>query len=318
MNNRIENIFDLKESEVKGKPYKSVFDSEVMSGHLGEMLHSEPQRNQSLELMLPGVKGRQEKILHVNSTRIVEEESGSSLIISVFRDVTVERRMQNMRAEMLSSISHELRTPLTSIRGFSELIANDNLSPEEIREFSGIVYTEACRLSVLITKFLELSKIELGEIPVKKSTMNMVTLMSSTVSNFRKEAGRKRIKLTEEYDRDELAMNLDGEKIEKAISEIIDNAIQFSPESSEVNIRLMVESKKVFIEIRDAGCGISQNERSDIFKKFFKSGKNQHRERKGNGLGLSIAKTIVEKHGGIISVQSRLGHGSSFKIALPI
>jgi PAS domain S-box-containing protein len=318
INNQIERLFSVRKSDLIGRKYSALFDDAAMQKHLKKMLACSPLENVSVDIPVPSKDGREVVIFRVTSTRIIDREYSGSLIISIVRNITSDKKLEHLQSELLATISHEVRVPLTSIRGFSDLIAHDDISAGEMKEYAETVYIESCRLTHLMNDFTELSKLERGETPVDRSETDIITILNTVLSAYGNEAGEKEIQLIAEYEKDVSVMKIDGAQIEQAISKLVENAIRFSPRKSVVHMKCMVRDEKVFIEVNDRGCGISQNEITDIFTAFYKSSKSRYRTERGNGLGLPLAKAIIERHGGVISVQSRLGHGSSFKIMLPI
>lgn len=244
-------------------------------------------------------------------------------IISIERDrarqkISVLEELNRLKNEFVSNVSHELRTPLASIIGFSETIHADKNLPEEMRiEFNSIILEEAKRLSRLINNVLEISKIEEGEIELKKTQFDIVRSLKGIIEASKPAAGAKEITLSVSIPDEEITLFADEERIEQSIENLIGNAIKFTPPKG----RITILAKKLFKEfeliISDTGIGIPKKDLPFIFQKFYRVSRPGD-QTPGTGLGLVFVKNIIDLHKGLITVQSEEGKGTTVIIKLPV
>jgi signal transduction histidine kinase len=235
------------------------------------------------------------------------------------RDITELKQYERIKSDMISLMSHELRTPLTSINGFAELLVIDDKLPEESREFLQIISNESQRMSRMIDTFLAVTRLERSD----KQEVTMVALrldevVRDTIAMLQPVAKKKRIRLAEESAGHIPPVAADKSLITKVITNLIDNAIKYSPERTTVTISTTLEAEVVRVTVEDRGYGIPPESIDRVWEKFYRverDGQEKHEE--STGLGLSIVKEAVEHHGGTIAVESEVGRGSKFSFALP-
>jgi PAS domain S-box-containing protein len=241
-------------------------------------------------------------------------------VVITIRDVSLEREVDNMKSEFISIASHQLRTPLTAIRWYLETVMEekDQLN-EAIKESLETVYDSNLKMISLVNDLLSVSRIEAGrKFTIKKEVTDIVKLLSDTIKVHKPEASVKSIKIDMKMDIKSLEIKVDAEKITQAITNLISNAIKYSPAGSTVTIKLKTENKKCIIEVIDKGIGIPQSEQKNIFGKFFRAENVLAKQIVGNGLGLYICKAIVEGHKGKITFSSKEGQGTVFILSLPL
>ncbi|GAB6281552.1 MAG: hypothetical protein STSR0008_02930 [Ignavibacterium sp.] len=232
--------------------------------------------------------------------------------------ISILEELNRLKNEFVSNISHELRTPLASIIGFSETIDSDPDMPENLKkEFNQIILQEAKRLAKLINDILDISKIENGNISLEKSRFEINKLLKDVVHSFNHKAESKQIILSSNISEDETYVFADKEKIEKAISHLIDNAIKFTNKNGRVSILSRTFSKEFEIIISDTGIGFPKEDLPFIFQKFYKFN-NKNYEINGSGLGLAFVKQIIDLHKGLLTVQSEKDKGTTFIIKLSL
>ncbi len=225
-----------------------------------------------------------------------------------------------LKARFFTNITHDFRTPLALIIGpVEDLITNEEL-PQEIKEDMVLIKRNADRLLKMVNQLIEFRKIEHDKLVMYPTRIDFQVFMDSICYSFQKLAELRGIKINFESEYKNFTVWLDKDKIERVLFNLISNAIKFSDNKSEVWIRLKQSRKEpnsyFVIEIEDQGIGISEENKQFIFDRFFQA--NQNFENSTGGIGLYIAKTIVEKHGGEIRFDSRLNQGTKFVITLPI
>ncbi|MGE7781610.1 ATP-binding protein [Peribacillus sp. NPDC097264] len=241
-----------------------------------------------------------------------EEAYGTIL---VFRDITKEYEVDQMKSEFVSTVSHELRTPLASVLGFTELMLNKPLKPERQTKYLQTIYNEAKRLTALINDFLDVQRMESGKQTYEKKYVEILPLLQKVIENLEISTSLHDIRLLAETD--DLVIIGDRAKIEQAIMNLLSNAIKYSPDGGKVLIRVYSKKETLSIDIVDEGLGIPQESLKHLFQKFYRVDNSDRRRIGGTGLGLSIVEEIVKSHGGHISVKSEYGRGSTFTLSFP-
>lgn len=221
--------------------------------------------------------------------------------------------IESLRNDFISNVSHEFKTPIASIQGFAKLLQTDSISVEERKEYTDIIIEETNRLSKLSSNILKLSKLENQSIFIEKRCFNLEEQIRRCILILEPEWDKKNIEL--QIDLEEIIYVGYEELLNQVWINLISNAIKFSKENSEISIVMNSSDNWAVVTITDYGCGISEDKITHIFDKFFQVDKSRSNE--GNGLGLALAKKIVDLSEGIITVNSTLGIGSTFQIKLP-
>ncbi|MFW3611877.1 two-component system histidine kinase PnpS [Staphylococcus caprae] len=234
-------------------------------------------------------------------------------MVVVLHDITNLQKLENLRREFVANVSHELKTPITSIKGFAETLIEGAKNDEQSLEmFLNIILKESNRIESLVMDLLDLSHIE-QQNEIETSYMNLSELAYNTIDNLQTQATNKNIEIRSEIEKD-VIIEAHENKVAQVITNLLSNAINYSLEDSQVIVRVYREGKKVNLEIQDFGIGISAKDQKHIFERFYRVDKARSRDSGGTGLGLSITKHIVEAHNGRISVSSKPGEGSTFKV----
>jgi len=214
--------------------------------------------------------------------------------------------------------SHELRTPLTAIRSVGEVALQDQRSSAEYRDVIGSMLEEVDRLTRLAESLLSLSRADAGHIQLQREDMPLLRLAKEASSVVEVLAEEKRQSIDIEGDAN-LVVSADRLILRQAIINLLDNAIKYSPPGSHILVRVQGGGdKQVFLEVIDQGPGIPAEHQPYVFDRFFRVDKARTREWGGAGLGLSITRWAVEAHGGGITLESKKGHGSTFRVSLPL
>ncbi|UXM85010.1 cache domain-containing protein [Methanococcus aeolicus] len=228
------------------------------------------------------------------------------------------KKLDKFKSEIISIVSHELRTPLTSIKGYVELVLDGTMGTinESQKRCLEIANENIDRLKRLIDNMLDLSKIERGELKMDISKVNLNDIVQNVVHSLKPLADGKNIKIINKVE--PITANLDKDKITGVLTNLIENAIKFSPVNENVTIEAFKENNMVHITVKDNGPGIPKSELTKIFDIFYQVNSSAKRIKSGSGLGLAICKSIVESHGGKIWVESKFGKESTFHILLPL
>jgi signal transduction histidine kinase len=230
------------------------------------------------------------------------------------------KNADNLRRELIANISHDLRSPLASIQGYLEtvLIKEDRLDAEERRTYLEVGLKNTRRLNALVGALFELSKLDAKQIEPNFEKFSIAELVQDVVMQFKPQAESRDIKLSAELDGPLPMVYADIALVERAISNLIDNAIRHTPEGGQVRIVPANDRQHVSVAVIDTGKGIPEDELSRVFERFYRVEKSRTPDEKGGaGLGLAIAKRIFELHGSNLSVQSALNKGTTFRFSLP-
>lgn len=229
-----------------------------------------------------------------------------------------------LKGEFLANMSHELRTPLNSILGFSDVLAGIETLTDKQRRWVANIQNSGRILLEMINDILDLAKVEAGKMEVRPSSFDLLSVIGAQIEIFRKLAEDKNIDLQVDSSRSELRIVQDQSKIAQILTNLLSNAIKFTPEGGLVTIAVeSLSDQTFFVSVADTGIGIAPYEHEVIFEKFRQASANTNsdsltREHSGTGLGLSIVRELCRLLGGDISLSSKLGQGSTFRVELPI
>lgn len=225
-------------------------------------------------------------------------------------------QMENMRQEFVSNVSHEIQSPLTSIRGFAQVLQNDQLAPPERRHYLEIIETESKRLSRLADDLLKLASLESDQVKFEPRPYALDKQLRSVVLVCEPQWAEK--KLNMEIDLNSLSINADEDLLNQVWLNLLQNSIKFTPIGGTIKVKLQTEGNHAVVSITDNGIGIAPEDQIHIFERFYKADKSRTRSKEGSGLGLSIVKKIINLHGGSIDVVSSPGTGTTFTVSLPL
>jgi two-component system phosphate regulon sensor histidine kinase PhoR len=265
------------------------------------------------EFDAPGV---QRRTLGLRATRLPGEPCPGVMV--VLHDLTELRRLENLRRELVANVSHELKTPLTVIKGYAETLrlgaVND---PEHNLSFIHRIEEQADRLHELIQDLLQLARLEAGSETFELGEVPLDELISECAGQFADIAAGKGVTLTTESLLADVAVWADEEGVRTILNNLVDNALKFTPAGGSVLIRCRADAATATVEVQDTGIGIPVDEQGRVFERFHRVDKARSRELGGTGLGLSIVKHLAQAFGGSVSLESKVGSGSLFRVELP-
>lgn len=260
-----------------------------------------------------------EKYFYAHGARLQDSQGRITGALIVINDVTNLRRLEAIRRDFVANVSHELKTPITSIEGFSETLLEGALDdPESARRFVEIINKQATRLHAIVEDLLALSRVEqeakreeivLEELPLFESLQSAIQLCTLR-------AEEEEMSLALECD-PKVQARINPALLEQAVVNLLDNAIKYSGRGCTVSVAVVDNPEEVMIQVRDNGVGIAQQDIPRIFERFYRVDKARSAKLGGTGLGLSIVKHVVSAHHGHVTVDSKLGKGSTFTIHLP-
>ncbi len=246
---------------------------------------------------------------------------GEKRVVILFHDMTKEYELNEMRREFVSNVSHELRTPLTSIHGYAETLLSDpDMDPETRNRFLTVIENESARMSRLINDLLDLERLESGEARFDFQEIDLCATANYIITIVEPLSADYGVKV--ECDCENISVVGDQDRLVQMLLNLVDNAIKYTSlkESGEKKVKISISrsDSHAIIKVIDTGPGMPEDALKRIFDRFYRVDKGRSRKMGGSGLGLSIVKTIVERHNGEISVESELGVGTTFTVKLPI
>lgn len=227
----------------------------------------------------------------------------------------MEYEVDKMKSEFVSTVSHELRTPLASILGFTELIINRDLKPERQKKYLNTIYGETKRLTSLINDFLDVQRMEAGKQTYEKKYIELLPILERVVENQEVNITKHQINIHNSQ-KNTFILG-DRSKVEQAFTNIINNAIKYSPDGGNIDISIYQEAGYLKVAVKDQGLGIPETALDKLFTKFYRIDNSDRRKIGGTGLGLAIVKEIMLAHEGDITINSVYGNGSTFIMSFP-
>lgn len=213
--------------------------------------------------------------------------------------------------------SHELRTPLTVLHGELEAVAQAKQLDPEVREMIGSALEETERLAKIVESLLAISRLDAGEARMERARFDLAELAATTTDQMRLLAEDKNVALQTDAAQ---AVEVEGDRarLKQVVVNLLDNAIKYTPENGSVRVGVSADDARAVLEVADTGAGIQREALPHIFERFYRADKARSRQMGGTGLGLAIVKAIVAAHGGEVTVESAEGHGSRFRVELPL
>jgi PAS domain S-box-containing protein len=239
------------------------------------------------------------------STDIEELKQAEQVLIQANQD----------QHNFVSTVSHEFRTTLTSIQGFSELLGNEDFQPEEVKDYANDIYTDALRLTRMITDLLDLEKMQAGHMTLHVEEVDVNALVSEVVAKMNLVSAHHCIDL--KLDTCLPKLKVDQDKMIQVIYNLLTNAVKYSPEGGHILVETTREGSQIHICVQDQGIGIPKEAREKIFRPYNRVHAEDLHYIKGTGLGLPIVRHLIDMHGGRVWVESNVGQGSVFHILLP-
>lgn len=245
--------------------------------------------------------------------------SGGEAFIFIIEDVSQQRMADRARNAFVAQATHELRTPLTNIRlGVETLIDTPAMEAAQQAELLNVISGEARRLERLVGDMLSVSEIEAGTMRITRDDLRIEEMMRQIESEFKHPASHKQINLTFSLAPKLPVLHADRDKIVLAVSNLVGNALKYTPTGGTVNVMAHVKGDALLIEVADTGLGIAAHEQDLIFDRFYRAKDDRIASITGTGLGLALARQVIRLHNGDITVTSELNKGSTFTLCLPM
>ena len=306
-------MFGWKSGEWNNRPFWEILRHRELLDLFKRALGQGVFEAAELSIFMP-----EEKIVHAQASPVRTGSGKKPGLVCVLHDITHLKKLEGLHTEFVANVSHELKTPLTSIKGFVETLLGGALdNPETARHFLTIIDGHAARLEKLISELLELARFDSGEIPQQFKPVDVSQLIQRSRQFLENEILEKKHQFDVQCPGTLPPVAGDEENLERALSNLIQNAVKFTPSGGKIAVTALEGKNEVHIAVSDNGIGISEDHLPRIFERFYRADKARSRKEGGTGLGLSIVKHIAEAHGGKVSVESRSGKGSTFTLSIP-
>jgi signal transduction histidine kinase len=238
-------------------------------------------------------------------------------LATAFNRMSAElENLERSRRDLVANVSHELKTPIAAIRAHLENLLDGVEEPDPRTLQVMLAQTE--RLSRLIEQLLELSRLESGELPLRREEMPLAPLVSQVLSEIDVARSDRGVEVRSDLPEDLPSVDADPERVHQVLFNLLDNAVRFTPPGGEVTVSAHRQNGSVEVSVIDTGIGISPEHLPRLFERFYRADPARSREDGGTGIGLAIARSVVEAHGGHIRAESRMGTGSAFTFDLPV
>ena len=317
MNPAAEKLLGVSAKHEAGKPLTdNLKDEQLIS-----LVKNQPGK-ENREIELASSQDETKKILRASSA-VIENEYGKTVgMVSVLSDITKQKELDQLKSKFVANVSHELRTPLVAMGKSISLILHKDAGPltETQEQFLTIADRNVKRLSLLIDDLLNLSKLESGKAELKQTVAPIDTVIAEALENLLNWTKARNIEIIKKIPEGLAEVFIDSNRIIQVLNNLIGNAIKFTPAQGKIIVEVKTREDKGFLEvsISDTGIGISPENLPKVFDKFYQVGERVATDLNGTGIGLSIAKEIVELHGGKIWAESEKGKGATFSFSLPI
>ncbi len=226
--------------------------------------------------------------------------------------------LEQMRRGFVADVSHELRTPMTSITGFVDGMLDGTIPPELYPKYLKIVSDEVHRTSRMVTSFLDVAKIQAGQMTYYMKPFDIIQTTGKAMFAFDDRIKQNGIDFDVDFESESIIVNGDEDAIYRVIYNLIDNAVKFTQTNGKITVKIRTNATKAQISVRNTGVGISKEEAAHIFERFYKADKSRSMNRKGTGIGLYLVKNIIKEHGEDITLTSKEGEFAQFMFTLPL
>ncbi|MGQ9583907.1 MAG: ATP-binding protein [Anaerolineae bacterium] len=319
VNRAFSEMTGVSPEQARGQPLRRVL-------HLSDVKGLDPSQDEGTRLPERGSlriegaivrPGHQPRTVEVSYSAIRDEEDRMVNILVDLHDITRFREAEELKSTFVSVITHELKTPVALIKGYASTLMREDADwdREALREMVGVIEEESDRLDRLINNLLDVSRIEAGALKLEYSEVAIPELARKLVEGYRLQTDRHRFLV--DFVEDFPLVAADQERIRQVLSNLIGNAIKYSPDGGTIRIGGWHDSHELTVYVADEGIGIPEGEEERVFERFHRVDSSLRRHTQGAGLGLYLVKALVEAHGGRVWVRSEKGKGATFFFTLP-
>ena len=271
---------------------------------------------QTRELAMNG--GRPARHFAVHSVPM-RDQSGAPGVVTIFRDITRLKQLEDVRREFVANVSHELRTPLSIFHGFLENLRDDPaMSRKDQAEVFAILSKHSQRLNALLEDLLTLARLESREEKLHLEAVAMDEFLHGVGADWESKSAKKSLTLTLDVAPDLPRLFADPLRLEQVLNNLLENAVKYTEPGGRIRLRAARAGEQIELRVEDTGLGIPPADLPHIFERFYRADKARTREQGGTGLGLSIVKHIAQTHGGSVTAESKYGVGTTIIVRLPV
>ena len=319
MNQAAQRLLNVEGKSWQGKSFFSIVNDERWSSSLSTDDATLDELSKK-DILLSFPQGSSTLYFRPRRTTIIDKERNIQAVVTLLQDVTRFKNLDQMKSEFIATVSHEFRTPLTSLNMSIDILSQDLLGPtnEKQKDLLNSAKDECERLTKLVKELLDLSKLESGRYKIKHEPLDLQSVIESAVRSLRLQFREKNVDLNIQIDHSAREVPGDQEQLSWVISNLVSNALRYTPPEGKVNVEAHKEDGDVCVCISDSGRGIPREAIESIFDKFVQVKQATDSTPGSVGLGLAIAKEVIEAHGGKIWVESQVGRGSSFYFTVPL
>ncbi len=337
LNKNTETILGIVATDAVGKTVKPADAESLKIGNLAkvsypafgskvkhEAVETEPKKGGkvvTLETYDVVINTPAEKKVRVFTAAKVEKRSNEPVgFIKVIRDITREDIISHSKSDLIAVVAHQLRAPLSAIRWILGSLADQDYGPvnDKQKELITKGTSTTAELVSLVDDILDVSKIEEAKFDYNFEKVNVPDMIAKITDSLKEKALKRKINLISDLPKEKLEATFDQERMKMVITNVIDNAINYSKEGGSVGIKAEARGEEIAVMIRDSGIGIPKEAEEKLFEKFYRAKNARQTKPQGTGLGLFLAKTIVEGHGGKISFSSKENEGTTFTVTIPV
>ncbi|MDZ7372606.1 MAG: cell wall metabolism sensor histidine kinase WalK [candidate division KSB1 bacterium] len=316
----LERRLGVRAEEVRGKPLAELWNNRRLLRLIQRVARAPKVRSLSTEIVDRCGQEWGLRTFECKAAPVLTAENEKIGVVTIVRDVTREREADRLKTELVSMVAHELRSPLTSIRGFSELLLHADADREQIQQYAAVIHEETVRLTELVNKFLDISRLESGRLEPRWEPVDLAEVVTTVLANHSTLAEAKEIQVHWEH-RDNLP-RIEGDKqmLTQVVLNLYSNAVKYSPPGRQIWLDVRRQGREMVLTVQDEGVGIPKKDLPHIFRKFYRGSNVSLAEdgSQGSGLGLALVARIVELHRGRILVRSSEGKGTIFRIYFPL
>jgi two-component system, OmpR family, phosphate regulon sensor histidine kinase PhoR len=316
MNQPFEKLFELRDPAA-GVPLTEA----VRHATLDELIAETLGTGQAMrsELSVTDSRTHGERNIEVSAVPIKKANDEMSGAVVLFHDITELKQLDQIRRAFVANVSHELRTPLSILRGYIEVLLDEPETPsEELARILSIMERHSKRLQRLVDDLLSLAQLESSQAALEFVDVRVDELFNNLIRDWKEKLAAKNLKVIVDLPPEALTLRADGTRLEEVLYNLLDNAVKFSRENGQIDLRATSLGSDMVLSVADSGLGIGKEHLPRIFERFYRADKARSRELGGTGLGLAIVKHIAQLHGGRVEAESELGRGTTIRVMLPL
>jgi len=328
INKSFEEMLGWKTSEIIGKSMVEVVPREDMHGievSFKERILTQVLAGEKfvIDLTNPFYYRRKDKSRFPASSIVAPVVLKKKIVgaVEVFRDITKEKEIDKAKTEFVSLASHQLRTPLSTVNWYSEMLLTGDIgevTPEQ-RRYLEEIYNGNQRMVDLVNTLLDVSRIEMGTFFFESKSTDVVKLIEATLAEQKLQIEEKNIQISSSFEKKLPPIHTDPKLLRMVVQNLLSNAVKYTPDGGAIAVSLSMDTKKsLLLKIADTGYGIPENQKDKIFTKLFRADNVIGKDTEGTGLGLYIAKSIIEQSGGKLWFESEENKGTTFSATLPL